>query len=418
MEAHKGAWNAISEFPERFRRRMSGGAYRPEIDGLRFFAIAIVVVGHVAERCVRFFPSARAAAQDNWAADLLQRAGLGVFLFFTISGFIIATQARKSNRPPLSPAFLKSYFWRRLLRIEPPYILLLVCTWLALTITGYAPEGANHFDAEPRSLDVSLLGSIFYLHGLIWGSYPRLFPPGWSLEVEVQFYILAPLLFWLWFRIESTAVRVAVALLTLAGAALLSLELTSKFGPIFVDKSILRFFAFFWLGILLADARPWIEARAAALPAWAASAIGWTGLVGYLVIPNAPDDNLPYGMALRVLVYLTLLAMFVSAWARHSSFARFCSRPWISLIGGACYSIYLVHMQTTQVFSAVAAKLYPQMPLAAVAGLALVEFAAIVGVGLVFYALIERTFMLPDWHVTFWRWATRRAGGPKATPAE
>ncbi len=418
MGAYRGAWDAVADFPQRFRRRISGGAYRPEVDGLRFLAIAIVVVGHVAERAVRFFPAARSAAQDNWAADLLQRAGLGVFLFFTISGFIIATQARKSTHSPLSGAFLKSYFWRRLLRIEPPYILLLLCTWLALTTTGYAPEGANHFEAEPRSLDASLLGSVFYLHGLIWGSYPRLFPPGWSLEVEVQFYILAPLLFWFWFRLKNTALRISVGGLLLAGAALLSLELGPRIGPVHVDKSILRFFGFFALGILLADARPWIEARAAALPPWAASAIGWLGLAGYLVIPNAPDDDLAAGMILRGAVYGALLAMFVSAWARRSSFARFCSRPWISLIGGACYSIYLVHMQTTQVLSSVAAKLAPHLSLAGVVGLALLQFAAIVGVGLVFYALIERTFMLPDWHLAAARWAARRGGRPSASPAE
>ena len=183
MSALANAWFLLSDAPNLFRRRMSGGAYRPEIDGLRFFAIAIVVVGHVAERAVRFFPSMRDAAADNAVGDLFQRAGLGVFLFFTISGFIIASQARKSRHAPLSGAFLKSYFWRRLLRIEPPYVVLLICTWFVLTTTGYTPEGANHFSAEPQSLDRSLLGSIFYAHGLIWGAYPRLFPPGWSLEV-------------------------------------------------------------------------------------------------------------------------------------------------------------------------------------------------------------------------------------------
>ena len=100
----------------------------------------------------------------------------------------------------------------------------------------------------------------------------------------------ATLLFVLW---------LIVAIGALAGAALLSLELAPKIGPVFADKSILRFFAFFWLGILLADARPWIEARTAALPKWAASAIGWLGVLGYLVIPNAPDDNLALAMALR-----------------------------------------------------------------------------------------------------------------------
>lgn len=415
--ADNGLWTRIADFPTRFRRRMSGGAYRPEIDGLRFLAIAIVVVGHVAERAVRFFPSAQTAAAGNVAADLFQRAGLGVFLFFTISGFIIATQARKSSHSPMSGTFLKSYYWRRMLRIEPPYILLLICTWLALTATGYAPEGAHHFDAEPRSLTLSLLGSMVYLHGLIWGAYPRLFPPGWSLEVEVQFYILAPLLFWLWFRLKGTAPRILVAGTTLAAAAALSLEMGPKLGPVFVDKSILRFFAFFWLGLLLADARPWIQAKAAALPASTATLLGWLGLVGYLLVPNAPDE-FALGMATRAAVYATLLAMFASAWAPQSGFAWFCTRPWVSLIGGACYSIYLVHMQTTQVISTVAARLFPNLPLLAVFPLMALEYAAIVAAGLLFYILVERTFMLPDWHVVAARWASGRGEKARATPAE
>lgn len=417
MSTQRSHWQAIADFPARFRRRMSGGAYRPEIDGLRFLAIAIVVVGHVAERAVRFFPAAREAARDNLVADLFQRAGLGVFLFFTISGFIIATQARKSGRSPLSGAFLKSYYWRRMLRIEPPYILLLICTWLALTATGYAPEGANHFDAEPRSLNLSLLGSMAYLHGLIWGAYPRLFPPGWSLEVEVQFYILAPLLFWLWFRLKGAALRIFVAGATLTAAAILSLEMGPKIGPVFVDKSILRFFAFFWLGLLLADARPRLEAKASSLPRGVATAIGWGGLLGYLAIPNAPDD-LMLGLATRAAVYATLIAMFFAAWAPQSGFSWFCTRPWISLIGGACYSIYLVHMQTTQIMSTIAAKLAPSMPLAAIFPFMILEYAAIVAAGLVFYVLVERTFMLPDWHIMAARWARGRSDKPRPTPAE
>ena len=392
----------VSDAPNRFRRRMSGGAYRPEIDGLRFFAIAIVVVGHIAERAVRFFPSARDAAAGSTLGDLLQRAGLGVFLFFTISGFIIATQARKSRYSPLSAEFLKAYYWRRILRIEPPYIVLLICTWLALSTTGYVPEGANHFAAEPKSLNLSLVGSMFYLHGLIWGAYPRLFPPGWSLEVEVQFYLVAPLLFWIWFRLRDGAARIAFAAAVLTAGALVSLTLPAKFGFVFIDKGILRFFSFFWLGIVLADARPWIAQKAAALPRLAATAVGWGGLLVYLVIPDATDEVLP-GLLLRAAVYASLVAMFFSAWAPQSGFRSFCTRPWVSLIGGACYSIYLVHLQTAQAMTNVAAKLFPAMGLPGVFALTALEYAAIVAAGLVFYVIVERTFMLPDWHVTLAR---------------
>ena len=419
MSALAKFWSFLSEAPSLFRRRMSGGAYKPEIDGLRFFAIAIVVVGHVAERAVRFFSSARDAAEGSAIADLFQRAGLGVFLFFTISGFIIATQARKSRHSPVSGDFLKSYYWRRLLRIEPPYIVLLICTWLALVVTGYTPEGANHFNAEPQSLNLSLLGSMAYMHGLIWGAYPRLFPPGWSLEVEVQFYLVAPLLFWLWFRLKNAALRVTLGLAMLAGGALLSLTMPAKLGPVFIDKSILRFFSFFWLGILLCDAQGWIAAKAAALPRSVATWIGWGGLAAYLVIPNASDAVAP-GMVLRAAVYATLVAMFVSAWAPQSGFRAFCTKPWISLIGGACYSIYLVHMQTTQVVSTIAVKIAPNLGLAGVFSLMLLQYLAIVMAGLVFYVVVERTFMLPDWHKLAAAGVRALLSGrrPRPTPAE
>ena len=148
-----------------------------------------------------------------------------------------------------------------------------------------------------------------------------------------------------------------------------------------------------------------------------ASAIGWGGLLVYLVVPQAPE-NLAGGLAMRALVYASLVAMFASAWAPDSGFRAFCARPWISLIGGACYSIYLVHLQTAQAMTMVAAKLYPGMGTAAVCAFMLVEYAAIVAVGLAFYVAIERTFMLPDWH----RKAAARLRAlfsrPRASPAE
>ena len=124
-EAGASAWSSL---PLLLRRRMAGGVYRAEIDGLRFFAIAIVVAGHFTERAIRFFPD-MAAVQDHPLVWILARPGLGVYLFFAISGFILATQAMKAKAGPLSGTFLKAYFGRRVLRIEPPYLILLVLTW-------------------------------------------------------------------------------------------------------------------------------------------------------------------------------------------------------------------------------------------------------------------------------------------------
>jgi peptidoglycan/LPS O-acetylase OafA/YrhL len=396
--AAAAALSWIARFPSRFQRRMSGGAYRPEVDGLRFFAIAFVIFGHSLERAARFFASYRDSLEGGTLETYLQLAPFGVCLFFTISGFIIANQAIRAEKSPLSGAFLKAYFGRRILRIEPPYILLLIATWLMIVATGYVPDGTHRFYAEPQSLNVSLIASIFYVHNLFWGTFPRLFPPGWSLEVEVQFYLCAPLLLWLWTRVDGVKNRLALALGVGFVGLMLSLADLQQAGPFYLDFSLVRFFNYFWLGIVLAHCQGPIRARVAAAPAWAATALGWFGLAVCILLP-APRHPPIFPECLRLpAVDIALAAMFASTFAPRSGFRRFCALPWISLIGGACYSIYLVHLQAIQVLSGLVFRLAPGLPLVGVAAAMTLIAIVVVAVGLIYYVQIERRFMTRDWH--------------------
>ena len=409
----------LRDLPLRLRRHLSAGAYRPEIDGLRFLAIAVVVVGHLAERLVRFFPAAQTAAEGTSIGDLVQRPGLGVYLFFAVSGFILASQAQRAGRHPLSPGFLRRYFGRRVMRIEPPYLILLVATFLIITTTGYAPEGTKQSSGAPQSLTASLFGSLIYAHDLIWGTYPKLFPPGWSLEVEVQFYILAPLFFALWLMCRSVRARVSLGTIGLIGASCLSLSAPSSVGPIHLETSLLRFLHFFWLGLVLSQFQTTIANHAARLPGWTLDLLGFGGLASYLVLPNAPvpitSADLAWGMALRFAALASVAAMFVAVFAPSSHFRRFCSRPWISLVGGACYSIYLTHLQAIQVMTTLAAKMLPDASVSMLCLLGAVQIIAVLIVGLAFYAFVERVFMQPDWlrvgrERVIWRFAARATG--------
>ena len=404
-------WSSI---PERLRRRMSGGDYRAEIDGLRFFAIAIVVVGHFGERAVRFFPSAEAAAGEHpLIGSLLQRPGLGVSLFFAISGFIIATQAMKAKHGPLSAKFLRAYFGRRVLRIEPPYLILLVATWALLTFSGYTPEGTRQFEKGPESLTVSLLSSVFYLHDLLWGAFPRLFPPGWSLEVEVQFYLLAPLLFWAYFGLRVGLPRLLFGSSLLVAGASLAVFAPKQLGPASIDYSILRYFHFFWLGIMLADLQDWMAAKTLRVSPAAIGLLGWSAFFCYVVIPTAPLDpattrEVILALLVRVASLTTIAAMFFCIFGPRSSFKSFCANPWVSLVGGACYSIYLTHLQIIQVLTTMIARRAPDSALSTILVYAGVEIVAVVAIGLVFYALIERTFMIANWPRPVLDWIAKR----------
>ena len=140
-------------------------------------------------------------------------------------------------------------------------------------------------------------------------------------------------------------------------ASLVSLMVPARLGPLHTSFSLLNFFRFFWLGILLADLDEWIAARA--LPAAITGLVGWVGLVVFVLIPSVPDEDLVPAMLLRGVGLAALVAMFFSAFSNGSSFRAFCSRPWVCLIGGACYSLYLTHQQAIQAMTSVAAKLTP-----------------------------------------------------------
>src|SRR6185437_10107087 len=168
--------------------------------------------------------------------------------------------------------------------------VLLVATWALLSLTHWTPEGTHRFDVAPRSLTVSLGASVFYLHDLIWGTFPRLFPPGWSLEVEVQFYVLAPLLFALWATLRAGGERVVLMLLFLATGVNLSLLGWKTLGPLHIEYSLLHYFNYFWLGIALAFARPALTSRLAQVSAPAVTALGWLGLAGFVAV-SAPGER-------------------------------------------------------------------------------------------------------------------------------
>ena len=77
------------------------------------------------------------------------------------------------------------FFLRRLTRLEPPYLFNLLCLCLFGFLVGTA--------SFPDRL-TNLLAGICYQHNQVFGAYNLINPAAWSLEVEFQFYLLAPIL--------------------------------------------------------------------------------------------------------------------------------------------------------------------------------------------------------------------------------
>ncbi len=154
------------------------------IDGLRALSVLAVVAFHLS---ARWLPGGFA----------------GVDVFFVISGFVVTNaMVRHAHETPLR--FLGGFYARRLARIVPPLLVMLVVTgclsvlfipryWLTSIGDGIGTQAffgvSNVGLATTRESYYSArLGFVPYVHT-------------WSLGVEEQFYLLAPLLLFLVMRL-------------------------------------------------------------------------------------------------------------------------------------------------------------------------------------------------------------------------
>ena len=149
----------------KFKRITTNQLYLPEIDGMRFLSLSLVTLFHIRgyflEKTSLIFTDN--PGQYHWLNKFFVNADRSVPLFFAISGFILCMPFAHHYINHGKKIDLKLYYVRRLTRLEPPYILVMICIFLAqLAIKNY----------DFKSLFPSLLASLAYCCAC--GSWPKL----------------------------------------------------------------------------------------------------------------------------------------------------------------------------------------------------------------------------------------------------
>lgn len=332
-----GANNGWSEkVLSRFRRVTTSGNFISEIDGLRFIAIGTVVLFHLVVNLGIKAPTLYAVPADGNLIVAVARHGFrGVELFFIISGFILAYPFASHYLKGGRRVDLKSYFLRRVTRLEPPYFVCMILFFAARVLVR---------GDEAGTLLPHLGASLVYLHNLIYGAESPINNVAWSLEIEIQFYILVPLLARI-FAVRSTLVRRSIVI----GLAALSATHAWLFiGPGSVlYLTIVRFLHFFLLGFLLSDVFivNWKESPARNRRWDLVSLLGWPALFLLWNSPELSAHLLPWGKepGIAALMFPLLAFLLYQAVFRGVITNRIMTNPWITTIGGMCYTIYLFH---------------------------------------------------------------------------
>jgi peptidoglycan/LPS O-acetylase OafA/YrhL len=258
----------------------------------------------------------------------------------------------------------------------------------------------------------SLVASLFYLHGVIFEASPRLNPPLWSFEQEIQFYLLAPFLVKAFLALGPRVRRGAIGLLLVLVLGLFQVTL-GKIDPIF-DRLILTHGYAFLLGILVCDnaiaTRPFERPGRRIFDLGLAIGIPLFLLSGSLANPAKLD---PAATSLVLLLRAASILLIYFAAVRGVAGRRLFGSPWIALIGGACYSIYLTHIPVLQAMAELTFRIVhaPNLYLAWLMGIVLLIPFVLVA-GMVYYLLVERPCMERDWPSRLYR----RLFGPR--PAE
>ena len=369
---------------KRLSRETTSGRFIPELDGLRLVAIAMVILYHVNGYLIAKTSFYEHGATPDWLSRAALVGNHGVELFFVISGFILALPFAAYHLKQDRAVSLRAYYLRRLTRLEPPYfatIFLLMLLGAVMTRTLTLP------------LNGHLLASLFYMHNLVYAAPSTVLGVAWSLEIEVQFYVLVPILT-LAFTISDSRVRRAV--LVTAMVSCLVLQAIFLGGYSHPRLSILNYLQFFLLGFLLADLflTEWAAPQKRTYLWDCVSIAGWPLLFFTLQFPTLAHWAFP---ALLFVLYVAVFRGIVSN--------RLISTPWITAIGGMCYSIYLIHYEVISAVGRVTKRIGQQLPNPAYLALQFVLVGtAIVLVCGAYFVLLEKPCMRRDWPKRAWGW--------------
>jgi peptidoglycan/LPS O-acetylase OafA/YrhL len=286
------------------------------LTSLRFFAALAVVFYHSG---AGFAAQSRFAPRfvENW----LDNGWLGVPFFFILSGFIL-TYAHSEIH--FDRTELKSFAVARFSRLYPVYLLGLLLS---------APF-VEHFQLSTDWYQFVLLQTWFPGSGATDWNFVA-----WTLSVECFFYLIFPATL-IFIRSLSNAALVTGLLVTIAVLCLIWLNMTPQLG----DGELS------WGGRLYSSPRPLLR-----VPEFVYGiCLGvlflrglflWSGLIAYAALATiviaAACSTSDVSQTIALLAFGPLIASLAATSPRHF-IKRSLGHPFLVLLGGASYSLYLL----------------------------------------------------------------------------
>jgi len=287
--------------------------YKPWIDGLRAYAVTIVIAFHL-------YPNKFIAGY------------LGVDIFFVISGFLILQILIKIQSNDFYS--ILEFYTRRIIRIFPALLFLILClifiTWFIFSSDEYRELGRHIYGA------IIFQENYFYLREINYFSretYNKPLLHLWSLSIEGQFYICVPFIFFI-LRKNIKLILLVIILIFIYTYYKISSELNSNI--IFYDTKF----------------RVWELLSGALVAIFIESkvninkyrkiliCINFLSIIILLYLPFSSDSRL---IVVLLAVLSTTLFIVSSEIIRNSIVVKILSSKFLVYIGLISYPLYLWH---------------------------------------------------------------------------
>ncbi len=292
--------------------------YIHTLTGLRGLAALIVFISHSANESM--LPAALGLGFGQ----------VGVMIFFVLSGFLISHLYVKED---FNSENVKRYFFARVARIFPLYLLLL---FLSLLISQYIyPEFFYHFSGFPE-----------FLRSLLFINAPFAF---WTIPVEVQFYITFLGFWYLYKKYANPYVLALFIVITLIPSFLIYLKFQET-------PNIVSLYSYaFYIGVITALIQKKIRDNKLVIKV--ASIAGYPLI--FFIFVNLPILRQEFGLIYSEyfyfrtwgdpIIWVSVYSLFICAVVDSKSLS-FLKTKFFIYLGKISYGFYLMHYPVIMCF--------------------------------------------------------------------
>jgi peptidoglycan/LPS O-acetylase OafA/YrhL len=258
----------------------------------------------------------------------------GVPIFFFVSGFLIANSFKKNEN-------LRTYSFNRFVRIYPALWVCFLLSVISVVMTGYLPV-ASIFSSQFFAWMTAQLSMLQFYNPEFMRNYATGVLNGslWTICVELQFYVLMPLLAKL---IRYKKIYVTILIMSFALNMMMSYtNIVTGITVKLLGVSFLPWVAMFMLGHLCFDQWSRIGHIFSGKFGWWAGIYTISAIAGYF-LQNALSTNIS-GNQLAMPLQLLLAALVLSAAFSYPSLAHKLLRK-----HDVSYGLYIYHMPVINV---------------------------------------------------------------------